>query len=61
MNQITSGDTNIETSARSDLTPLMRQYLEIKARYPETVLLYRMGDFYEMFNEDAKIASKVLE
>ncbi|NLP01735.1 MAG: DNA mismatch repair protein MutS [Fibrobacter sp.] len=60
MNQITSGDTNIETSARSDLTPLMRQYLEIKARYPETVLLYRMGDFYEMFNEDAKIASKVL-
>src|SRR5271157_472900 len=42
------------------LTPLMRQYNAIKAQNPDTVLLYRMGDFYEMFNEDAKIASKVL-
>ncbi len=41
-------------------TPLMRQYGAIKAQYPGTVLLYRMGDFYELFNEDAKIASKVL-
>ncbi len=38
----------------------MRQYNAIKAQNPETVLLYRMGDFYEMFNDDAKIASKVL-
>jgi DNA mismatch repair protein MutS len=38
----------------------MRQYNEIKARNPDAVLLYRMGDFYEMFNDDAKIASKVL-
>jgi DNA mismatch repair protein MutS len=38
----------------------MRQYNAIKEKNPETVLLYRMGDFYEMFNEDAKIASKVL-
>ncbi len=38
----------------------MRQYAEIKARNPGAVLLYRMGDFYEMFNDDAKIASKVL-
>lgn len=42
------------------LTPLMRQYCEIKGRNPDTVLLYRMGDFYELFNEDAAIASKVL-
>ncbi len=42
------------------LTPMMRQYMEIKERNPGTILLYRMGDFYEMFNEDAKIASKVL-
>ena len=49
----------IDTS-KSDLTPLMRQYTEIKARNPEAVLLYRMGDFYEMFNDDAKVASKVL-
>lgn len=41
-------------------TPLMRQYNEIKARNPGTVLLYRMGDFYELFNDDAKIASRVL-
>jgi DNA mismatch repair protein MutS len=38
----------------------MRQYNAIKEKNPETVLLYRMGDFYEMFNDDAKIASKVL-
>jgi DNA mismatch repair protein MutS len=43
-----------------DLTPLMRQYNDIKARNPDTVLLYRMGDFYELFNDDAKIASRVL-
>ena len=41
-------------------TPAMRQYKEMKARYPETVLFFRMGDFYEMFYEDARIASKVL-
>ena len=44
----------------SSPTPMMRQYLAIKKANPDTVLLYRMGDFYEMFNEDAKIASKVL-
>ena len=49
-----------QTAVRADTTPLMRQYNEIKARNPDTVLLYRMGDFYEMFNEDARIASKVL-
>jgi DNA mismatch repair protein MutS len=42
------------------LTPLMRQYNGIKEQNPDTILLYRMGDFYEMFNEDAKIASKIL-
>lgn len=44
----------------SEDTPLMRQYNEIKGRNPDTVLLYRMGDFYELFNEDAKIAAKIL-
>jgi len=47
-------------TSKSDLTPLMRQYAEIKGRNPDAVLLYRMGDFYEMFDDDAKIASKVL-
>ncbi|MBN1130631.1 MAG: DNA mismatch repair protein MutS [Chitinispirillaceae bacterium] len=46
--------------AKTDATPLMRQYAEIKARNPDAVLLYRMGDFYEMFDNDAKIASQVL-
>lgn len=41
-------------------TPLMRQYMQIKAKYPDTVLLFRMGDFFETFDTDAVIASKVL-
>lgn len=40
-------------------TPLMRQYSQIKERYPDTILLFRLGDFYETFNEDAHITSKV--
>lgn len=42
------------------VTPLMAQYSRIKENYPDTVLLFRMGDFFETFEEDAKIASKVL-
>ncbi|GAB4331849.1 MAG: DNA mismatch repair protein MutS [Calditrichia bacterium] len=42
------------------LTPLMEQYLSIKAKYQDVVLLYRMGDFYETFYDDAKLISKVL-
>lgn len=38
----------------------MRQYRKVKANYPDTILLFRMGDFYETFEEDARIASKVL-
>jgi DNA mismatch repair protein MutS len=41
-------------------TPLMAQYSSIKAANPDTILLFRMGDFFETFEEDAKIASKVL-
>jgi len=40
-------------------TPLTRQYNQIKQKYPDTVLLFRLGDFFETFNEDAKITSKV--
>lgn len=42
------------------LTPMMRQYRQIKKETPNCVLFYRLGDFYEMFGEDAKIASKIL-
>ena len=41
-------------------TPAMRQYKALKDQYPQYVLLFRMGDFYEMFYEDAKTASRVL-
>ena len=42
------------------ITPMLRQYLEIKAQYPDAILFYRMGDFYEMFFDDALTASRVL-
>ena len=40
--------------------PLMRQYYKIKARHPNAILLFRMGDFYETFEDDARTVSKVL-
>src|SRR5882672_8469335 len=52
-----------ETSAAdapARVTPMMEQYLEIKAAHPGLLLFYRMGDFYELFFEDAEIASKTL-
>ena len=42
-------------------TPMVQQYLSIKQQYPDAILFYRMGDFYEMFFEDAKTASRILE
>src|SRR5271156_4152338 len=48
----------IEAPAR--VTPMMEQYLEIKAAHPNLLLFYRMGDFYELFFEDAEIASRAL-
>src|SRR5687768_5258479 len=44
----------------SELSPAMRQYQQFKAQYPGYVLFFRMGDFYEMFWEDAKLAAKAL-
>ncbi|MBW2252160.1 MAG: hypothetical protein JRF60_16415, partial [Deltaproteobacteria bacterium] len=43
------------------ITPMIKQYLSIKDEYADAILLYRMGDFYEMFFDDAKIASRQLE
>lgn len=45
---------------KSKDTPLMRQFNEIKAKYPDAMLLFRVGDFYETFNDDARKASKIL-
>ena len=42
-------------------TPMMRQYLAIKARHPDALLFYRMGDFYELFLHDAEVAAPLLD
>lgn len=47
-------------ATKNTVTPMMRQYLGIKAEYPETMLFYRMGDFYELFFDDAKRAAELL-
>ena len=47
-------------TTREVSTPLMQQYREIKARHQDAILFFRMGDFYEMFYEDAEVASRVL-
>jgi len=43
------------------ITPLRRQYLKIKQRYPETIVFFRLGDFYETFDDDAKITAREME
>ena len=45
----------------AEVTPMMQQYLETKKDYQDCILFYRLGDFYEMFYEDALVASKELE
>ena len=45
----------------AELTPMMKQYFQVKEQYPDTILMFRLGDFYEMFFDDAKIASAELE
>ncbi len=55
------GDTKDVLKPVSKITPMMRQYLDIKEAYPDCILFYRMGDFYEMFYEDAGIAARELE
>jgi DNA mismatch repair protein MutS len=49
-----------QTAEKSSETPLMKQYNQIKARHPEAMLLFRVGDFYETFGEDAVKASRIL-
>ena len=45
----------------AEFTPMMKQYLEVKEQNPDSILFYRLGDFYEMFFDDAKTVSKELE
>ena len=44
-----------------ETTPMMKQYLEMKDRNPDSILFFRLGDFYEMFFDDAKLASRELD
>jgi DNA mismatch repair protein MutS len=46
--------------AKSKMTPMLRQYRALKKRYPDALLFYRLGDFYELFDEDARIAAREL-
>ena len=43
------------------VTPMMQQYLDVKEQNPDAILFFRLGDFYEMFFDDAKLASRELE
>src|SRR4029077_4792395 len=49
------------STAYASHTPMMQQYLALKAEYPDMLLFYRMGDFYEMFYRDAERAAKMLD
>ena len=53
-------DDQAPAIADTRVTPMMEQYVEIKAANPDSLLFYRMGDFYELFFEDAEIASRAL-
>ena len=49
------------TKTQSQHTPVMQQYLRIKAEHPDMLLFYRMGDFYELFYDDARKAARLLD
>ena len=48
-------------AVKGELSPMMQQYIQIHDEYPDCLLLFRLGDFYELFFEDAKTASRELE
>ncbi len=60
---VSSLKSNIKKSSKDpqSTTPMLEQYLNIKSQYKDTILFFRLGDFYEMFFDDALIASKILE
>jgi DNA mismatch repair protein MutS len=49
------------STAKDHVTPVRRQYLDIKRQYPKAILFFRLGDFYETFDEDAEVVSRVLD
>lgn len=56
-----TASTHKKSTKKPQLTPMVRHYLEVKAEHPDALLFYRMGDFFELFFEDAEKAAQVLE
>ncbi len=52
---------NLRAMSDLDATPLWKQYLDVKRQYPDTIVLFRLGDFYETFEDDAKLVARELE
>ncbi|MEJ2599723.1 MAG: hypothetical protein P8Z00_15415, partial [Anaerolineales bacterium] len=46
---------------KDEITPIRKQYLDIKRQYPDAILFFRLGDFYETFDQDAEVASRELD
>ncbi|MGH8738648.1 MAG: DNA mismatch repair protein MutS, partial [Burkholderiales bacterium] len=59
--QKAGADKGFEVAGISEHTPMMQQYLRIKAQHPDILLFYRMGDFYELFYDDAERAARLLD
>src|SRR5512144_2989844 len=57
----TNGSVEIAVGSLSKHTPMMQQYLRVKAEHPDKLVLYRLGDFYELFYDDAKRAARMLD
>jgi DNA mismatch repair protein MutS len=60
---LTASETSATATERvvENLSPMMRQYWDIKAQYPESLVLFRVGDFYELFDTDAQVAARELD
>src|ERR1700737_571418 len=61
MNTVPRSSPAPVSTVGQDHTPMMQQYLRIKAQHPDVLLFYRMGDFYEMFYDDARRAAQLLD
>ncbi|MCA3191238.1 MAG: DNA mismatch repair protein MutS [Cupriavidus sp.] len=61
MRDKTTSDQTVTKTAAEKHTPMMLQYLRLKADHPDTLLFYRMGDFYELFHDDAEKAARLLD
>ncbi|HET7094184.1 MAG TPA: hypothetical protein VFI22_11910, partial [Thermomicrobiales bacterium] len=56
-----ASESTAPAATHAKVVPLRRQYLQIKRRFPDTILLFRLGDFYETFDDDARLAADILD